>query len=78
MKNFFLSDAKINKQYTIANICNDIDIKTKTRLLEFGFFCNQKVVVRNFSLKKGVLLVELNNQTISLRKKEASCVVVYD
>ncbi len=77
MKNFFLSDVIVNKQFTIIGICDDIDIKTKTRLLEFGFFCGQKVVVRNKSLKKGVLLVELSNQMISLRKKEASCVVVY-
>lgn len=77
MKNFFLSDVKLNTQYTIASICDNIDIKIKTRLLEFGFFCGQKIIVRNKSLRKGVLLVELKNQMVSLRKEEASCVVVY-
>ena len=77
MKNFFLSEVMLGKEYTIANVCNGIDIKTKTRLLEFGFFPGQKVSVCNRSLRKGVLLIEISNQMISLRKNEASCVVVY-
>ena len=77
MKNFLLCDAAIKKNYTILNLCHNIDIKTKTRLLEFGFFQGQTLTIINKSLRKGVLLIEIANQLVTLRTLEAACVVVY-
>ena len=78
MENFLLSKAKPNKLYTIVNMCSDIDIKTKTRLFELGFFSGEKIRVLNFSLLGGVMLVELRSQVLTIRKQEASCVVVHE
>lgn len=77
MENFLLSMAKCNKQYTIESMCTNIDIKTKTRLFELGFFGGEKITVLNTSLLGGVLLVEIRGQVLTIRKKEAACVVVY-
>ena len=71
-----LNNAKIKKTYTIVGMCKSIDIKTKTRLLELGFLPKQKVKVLSKSISQGVLLVEVNYVALSIRKAEASCVVI--
>lgn len=73
-----LSKANFNVVYTIQNICKNIDIKIKTRLLELGFFEGEKIIVLAKSLAGGVLLVEIRGQVLSLRIIEASCVVIYE
>lgn len=76
MENFLLSTAKINQQYKIVGMCEDIDIKTKTRLLELGFFSGELVKVIAKSIKGGVLLVEIRGSVLTVRVNEASCVMV--
>ena len=77
METFFtLQEAKVGKTYTIVSMCKSIEIKTKTRLFELGFFENEKVKILAKSLLGGVLLVEINNTVLTLRKTEAGCVVV--
>ena len=71
-----LDNAKLKKEYKIVNLCKNIDISTKTRLFELGFLPNQKVKVISKSISQGVLLVEINSVALSIRKKEASCVVI--
>lgn len=76
MESFFLSNGKINREYTITGMCSFIDIKTRTRLYELGFFDGEKVLIISKSLMGGVLLVQIRNSVLTLRQKEASCVVV--
>ena len=77
MKNFLLlSKGVIGTTYTIQSLCSDIDIKTKTRLLELGFFAGEKVKILAKSLIGGVLLVELQNCVLTIRTQEAYCVVI--
>lgn len=77
MKNFFLlSNGKIGQEYNIVSMCKDIDIKTKTRLFELGFFCGEKIHIRATSITGGVLLIEIKGSMLTIRKREAGCVVV--
>ena len=76
MENFLLSSAQCNKTYTIASMCNNIDIKIKTRLLELGFFVSEKICVLKKSMAKEVFLIEIRGQVLTLRKQEAACVVI--
>lgn len=77
MENFLLlCDALVGTNYEIESMCDNIDIKTKTRLFELGFFSGEKLKVIKKSLNGGVLLVEIRNTILSIRKKEASCVVI--
>lgn len=77
MKNFLLlSKGIVGTKYTIQSLCKDIDIKTKTRLLELGFFSGENVTILAKSLMGGVLLVEIRNSTLTIRITEASCVVI--
>ena len=71
-----LDNAKLKKEYKIVNLCKNIDISTKTRLYELGFLPNHNVKVVSKSISQGVLLVEINSVILSIRKNEASCVVV--
>ncbi|MBO5884745.1 MAG: ferrous iron transport protein A [Clostridia bacterium] len=77
MKNFLLlSKGRIGDKYTIKKLCKDIDIKTKTRLLELGFFEGETIKILAKSLVGGVLLVEVRNSALTIRVTEAACVVV--
>lgn len=76
MESFFLYDAKLNKIYTISGMCDYIETKTKTRLLELGFFKGEKIKVLKKSLLGGVVLVEIMNTVLSIRKEEALCVQI--
>ncbi len=76
MEIFFLYNAKINKLYYINGMCEDIDIKTKTRLYELGFFKGEKIRVLKKSLMGGTILVEIMNNVLSIRKEEALCVQI--
>lgn len=71
-----LNCAKIGKDYQIVNMCKNVDIKTKTRLFELGFLPNNKIKVLSRSISGGVLLVEINNTSLTIRKEQASCVVL--
>ena len=71
-----LDNAKLKKEYKIVSLCKNIDIGTKKRLYELGFLPNHKVKVVSKSISQGVLLVEINSVALSIRKKEASCVVI--
>ena len=71
-----LSDGVSGIRYTIKSLCKDINIKTKTRLLELGFFVGEHVEILAKSLIGGVLLVEIRNSVLTIRTSEASCVVV--
>lgn len=57
-------------------MCEDIDIKTKTRLYELGFFKGEKIRVLKKSLMGGTILVEIMNNVLSIRKEEALCVQI--
>ena len=70
------NDAKLNKIYTISGMCDYIETKTKTRLLELGFFKGEKIKVLKKSLLGGVVLVEIMNTVLSIRKEEALCVQI--
>ena len=71
-----LCDCKIGQVYKIEQIENDILLKTKMRLLEFGFFKGQKIKVIKKSFLKQTLLVELMNNVLSLRSDVATSVMV--
>lgn len=76
MENFLLSKARINQQYKVVGMCENIDIKTKTRLLELGFFSGEEVKIIAKSIKGGVLLIEIRGSVLTIRVNEASCVIV--
>ena len=71
-----LNNAQIGKKYTILGMCQNIDIKTKTRLFELGFLKGNAIKVLSRSISGGVLLVEINSTCLTIRKDEASCVVI--
>ena len=76
MKVFLLSNAKLNILYKIKKLNDKLNIKTKTRLLELGFLCDTPIMVTARSLSGGVLLVQINNSILTLRKKEANLVEI--
>ena len=76
MEIFFLYNATLNKTYSISGMCDFIDVKIKTRLLELGFFKGEKIKVLKKSLMGGVILVEIMNNVLSIRKEEALCVQI--
>ena len=71
-----LNCAKIGKTYHIESMCKNVDIKTKTRLFELGFLPNNEIKVLSRSISGGVMLVEINNTSLTIRKEQASCVVL--
>ncbi len=76
MEIFLLPYAKTNVAYKIIDLCDDIDIKTKTRLLEFGFLKGETVKVIGKSLSGGVFLIEIMNTVLTLRLEETLCVKI--
>ena len=77
MENFFqLNQCKLKLDYEIVDMCQGIDIKTKTRLYELGFLPGEKLKILSTSLNKGVLLIQIRGSVLTLRTNEASCVIV--
>ena len=62
--------------YKIEQIEDNISLKNKMRLFEFGFFKGQNIKLIKKSFLKKTLLVELMNNILSLRSDVAMSVLV--
>ncbi len=72
----FLSDLSLEETCLIDGFLNSLPFKTKLRLLELGFYSGVKIKVLNKSLLNNVVLLEINNYIISIRKEIAKCIIV--
>ncbi len=70
-----LNEVKLNTPCLIKQI-NDMDEKTKIRLMELGIVENTKILVKARSVLKKTLLVVFNNSCFTIKENVASAIVV--
>lgn len=70
-----LNEVKLNTPCLVKQI-NNLDEKTKIRLMELGLVENTKIFVKTKSIFKKTLLVVFNNSCFTIKDDVASAIVV--
>lgn len=75
-KRLTVYDLQVNQESNIMGFDQNLDLKIKQRLLELGFVSGANISIQQKSILGDVLLVNVNNYLMAIRKDIAKYIIV--